>query len=185
MTTAWKLRVAKTIIGHGGIIAYPTESVYGLGCDPSDYQAVKLICQLKQRSLTKGLILIASHPEQLQAFTRLTAKHKQIIQAKHNKPTTWIVPASDDCPLWLRGQHRGIAVRITRHPLASQLCKQTGLALVSTSANISTHPAARNPLTVQRVFGDSIDLIIHGETGLSTRATEIRDISSKRLIRRG
>lgn len=185
MTTSWKLRVAKKIIEHGGIIAYPTESVYGLGCDPSNYQAVKLICQLKQRSLSKGLILIASHPEQLQAFTRITAKHRQIIQTQQSKPTTWIVPASDDCPLWLRGRHQGIAVRITRHPLARQLCEQTELALVSTSANISTHPAARNALTVQRVFGESIDLIIHGETGPSARASEIRDISSKRLIRRG
>jgi L-threonylcarbamoyladenylate synthase len=183
--TGWKLRLAKKIIDRGGIIAYPTESVFGLGCDPLNYHAVETICQLKNRSLSKGLILIASHIDQLESFTLLAPAQRKKLHTQRSKPTTWIVPASKDCPPWLRGQYEGIAVRLTRHPLARQLCEHMGHALISTSANISQHPAARNALTVQRIFGQKLDLILHADTGQFSQPSEIIDIRSNKLIRRG
>lgn len=183
--TGWKLRLAKKLIDNGGVIAYPTESVFGLGCDPLNYSAVERLCQLKNRSLSKGLILIASHPDQLLPFARLSPKQIKTLQARRSKPTTWIVPASETCPLWLRGIHDGIAVRLTQHPLAKQLCEYSGRALVSTSANASGQAAARKALTVQRVFGQAIDLILHGETGHYRHASEILDIGSRQVLRRG
>lgn len=183
--TGWKLRLATQVIARGGIIAYPTESVFGLGCDPLDYLAVERICRLKQRSLSKGLILIASHPDQLLPYTQLDPKQIKTLQSKRSKPTTWVVPASDSCPLWLRGKHTGIAVRLTQHPLAKQLCEYSHRALVSTSANISSQTAARKALTVQRVFGPAVDLILHGETGHHRHASEILDIVSHQILRNG
>jgi len=183
--TAWKLRLAKKIIRRGGIIAYPTEAVFGLGCDPLNFHAVETLCQLKNRSLSKGLILIASHQDQLRGFVDLTPKQQQKLNTQLALPTTWIVPASKDCPPWLRGQHAGIAVRITHHPLARQLCEHTGLALVSTSANISSRPPAKDALTVRRVFGQSLDLILHADTGHFSQPSQIMDIRTNKRLRRG
>lgn len=183
--STWKLRLAKKIIDRGGIIAYPTESVYGLGCDPLNYDAVKTLCLLKKRPLSKGLILIASHLEQLQAFTQLSPAQQKILSMPRPKPTTWIVPASKNCPHWLRGQHEGIAVRLTQHPLAQQLCQLTGHALISTSANISQQAAAKNAFTTRRIFGETLDIILHAETGHCPQPSEIININNQKIIRHG
>ncbi len=183
--TPWQLRLATKIIHRGGIIAYPTEAVFGLGCDPLDFNAVETICQLKNRSLSKGLILIASDLEQVRPFTSATPAQLRKLETKTSTPTTWIMPAHPHCPRWLTGKHQGIAIRITKHPIAQQLCEQLGHALVSTSANISNHPAARTALDVQRIFAENVDMILHADTGGYHQASEIRDVRSNRILRPG
>lgn len=181
----WQLRLAKKMIDRGAIIAYPTEAVYGLGCDPMNAQAVIKLCNLKQRDIGKGLILIASKRSQLEAYTCLDAKQWSTIEGAQAKPTTWVVPASKSCPVWLRGMHNSIAIRLTHFHHARHLCDAVGQALVSTSANISQHEAARNALSVQRIFADQVDLILHADTGGATKPSEIRDIGSREIIRSG
>lgn len=181
--TAWKLRQAVKLLNNGGVIAYPTETVYGLGCDPLNFQAVSHLCGIKQRSLAKGLILIASRVEQILPYVAVRRSSLAPLTHTHKIPTSWIIPASEYCPAWLRGLHTGIAVRITSHPVARQLCDLAGYPLVSTSANLSQHPPARNPLSIQKCFSGKIDMIIHDACGQMAPQSVIKDITSGKIIR--
>jgi len=178
------LKCAARIIRQGGIIAYPTESVYGLGCDPENPTAVLKILAIKNRPVTKGLILIAADLQQLQPYMATLQKPVlKRIRKTWPGPVTWLVPASPHVPVWLRGAHDSIAVRITAHPLAAALCTMIDGALVSTSANIHHQTAARTTLRVHQIFDSMIDYIVPGYVGRLTKATEIRDALTNKVIR--
>jgi len=181
--TPWKLRQAVNLLNKGGVIAYPTETVYGLGCDPLDFNAVTHLCEIKQRSLDKGLILIASTIEQILPYVSISRAALKPLTQKQTRPTSWVIPASDHCPTWLRGKHNGIAVRICTHPVARQLCDLAGYPLVSTSANISQQPVASTPLAIQQTFMGNIDLIIHDECGHQAAHSVIKDLISHKVFR--
>jgi len=180
----WRYRFAASSLRDGGIVAYPTEAVFGLGCDPLNREAVMRLLQIKRRSVVKGLILIGAEFEQLQPFVaNLTRKTKKKITATWPGPITWILPASESVPGWITGNHKSVAVRVTAHPVAAELCRAWGGALVSTSANISARPPARSALAVRKSFGEAVDVVLHGETGKRSRPTEIRDAISNRQVR--
>jgi L-threonylcarbamoyladenylate synthase len=186
MVSSWHLKRASSVVRNGGIIAYPTEAVYGLGCDPLNAETVLRLLELKQRDPDKGLILIASNMGQLQPYLApLAANVLRKVKATWPGPVTWLLPARPETPWWIRGRHETIAVRVTAHPLASALCEAVGHALVSTSANISNRPPARNPLSVQRIFGDEAGYIVHGDTGGLRKPTEIRDAVGGWTVRKG
>lgn len=176
----WQLKQA---IHTGGIIAYPTESVYGLGCDPNDSETVARLLILKRRPSGKGMILIASCLEQLEPYIQLTTNLLKKIKPTWPGPVTWIVPALPNIPPYLARKDNTIAVRVTKHPVAAALCTVMGHALVSTSANISGHLPARTPLQVRNIFHNEIDTIIHGATGNKKNPTEIRDAKTGKIIR--
>ena len=177
------IRKAAGVVRAGGIIAYPTEGVFGFGCDPSDPAAVARICRLKQRPLSAGLILIAAHPAQLAGFTAPNDDELACLLAEHAAPITWIVSAGPLCPGWITGGRDTVAVRLTRHPLAAALCEAADLPLVSTSANRRGRPPARSALQVRRWFGARVDLVVPGSTGGLAGPTEIRDARSGRALR--
>lgn len=180
----WHIKQAARAIQHGGIVAYPTEAVYGLGCDPLNPHAVVRLLDLKQREMRKGLILIASDFRQLLPYVAdISSAMRRKILATWPGPYTWILPASVECPVWIRGMHDSIAVRVTRHPIAASLCQNAGMAIVSTSANISDHKPARNALDIRRIFDQQLDYILHGATGGLNKPTEIRDARTNRVIR--
>ncbi len=181
----WHLKRAAAILHAGGIIAYPTEGVWGLGCDPDNAEAVLHLLALKQRPWQKGLILIAADYEQLAPFVKASPIMVKRARATWPGPVTWILPARDSTPQWLRGIHHSVAVRVTAHPVVAGLCRRFGGALVSTSANIGGHPPARRRLQVQRDFGSDLDYIVPGPLGTQRGATEIRDARSGVIIRRG
>lgn len=182
----WHLREAVRAVDAGGIIAYPTEAVYGLGCDPLDRAAVLRLLQLKRRPVSKGLILIAASVEQLRPYLGpLPPAMSRRIRATWPGPVTWVVPARPETPRWLRGAHASIAVRVTAHPLAAALCAAAGRALVSTSANVASRAPARTALRVRLAFGDDIDYVLHGPTGGHGRPTEIRNATSGAILRSG
>jgi len=184
LLSPWQLRQAVRALRLGGVIAYPTEAVFGLGCDPLDAEAVLRLLELKQRPMDKGLILIASSIEQLEPYLLpLDAALEAKVRAEWPGPVTWLLPCREETPVWLRGKHHTLAVRVTDHPVAAALCAAFGGAIVSTSANISARPPARNALTVQRVFGEAIDHIVHAPLGGRNKPTEIRDASSGRIVR--
>ena len=181
-----RLRIAVRLIRAGGIVAYPTEAVYGLGCDPRNALAVRRLLAIKRRPPHKGLILIGADFAQLAPFlqTLSTADHARLA-ATWPGPYTWLIPARPDAPRWLRGRHATLAVRVTAHPLAAALCRACGHALVSTSANLSGRPPARTALAVRRQLGRRIDAVLAGPTGGAARPTAIRDLRSQRLVRGG
>lgn len=181
-----RLRTAARLIRAGGIIAYPTEAVYGLGCDPRNALAVQRLLAIKRRPPHKGLILIGADFTQLAPFLQtLSATEHARLAATWPGPHTWLIPARPDAPRWLRGRHDTLAVRVTAHPLAAALCRACGHALVSTSANFSGRPPARTALAVRRQLGRSIDAVLAGPTGGAARPTAIRDLRSQRLVRGG
>jgi len=180
----WRLREAARVIHSGGILAYPTEAVYGLGCDPLDGDAVQRLLTLKVRPASKGLILIAADFNQLRPFIgQLEAPLMQRVLNSWPGPNTWILPAAEYLPDWLTGSHDSLAVRVTDHPVAAALCRSCDSPLVSTSANPSGYRPARTALTVRRFFPAGVDLIISGPLGAEGRPTRIRNATNGRLVR--
>lgn len=167
----------------GGVIAYATESCFGLGCDPCSRLGVQRILRLKGRPQHKGLILIASKATQLRHYMApLSADEYQQLGAKRPRPHTWLVPTAAHCPVWLSGRHTSIAVRITAFPPARQLCQASNMALVSTSANRSGHAPAKTTRQCKQLFGDRVR-VIAGLTAGNKRPSTIQDLRSGRVLR--
>jgi L-threonylcarbamoyladenylate synthase len=192
------LRVAARAIASGAVIAYPTEAVFGLGCDPLDAAAVDRLLTIKQRDITKGLILIAADFDALVPFVEpLDDTRMAAIQATWPGPNTWLMPARPETPPWLTGAHDSIAVRVTAHPVAAALCRAHARltsgsgslwgsragALVSTSANLSNRQPSRNALGVRLQLANAPDLIVTGPCDVNARPSTIRDARTGRVLR--
>lgn len=173
---------AGRILRAGGVIAYPTEGVFGLGCQPDSMEGVARILSIKQRDPAMGLILIASDREQLKRWTDIDTSDSQLASTE-DRPVTWIVPAAAELPFWIRGQHSGVAVRLTTHPIAAALCNAARSALVSTSANRSGQAPARTTYVLRRQFRDLVDCVVPGDCGPAAGPSEIRRFSDKQIIR--
>ncbi len=183
---AWPLRRAVEAVRSGGVIAYPTEAVYGLGCDPLEQAAVQRIFELKVRDPGKGLILIASDIGQLMPFMgSLPPEVLAKLKASWPGPVTWVVPSAGSLPEWLSGGRSTLAVRVTAHPIAATLCRELDMALVSTSANRSGRPPARTALAVRTLFGGGVDEILPGAVGGLNKPTEIREALTGKVLRAG
>ena len=168
---------------RGGVVAYPTEAVFGLGCDPLNKTAVHHLLALKQRPVSKGLILIAAEFSQLQHYVvELSPEQRLKLKLSWPGAVTWLIPARPQTPRWLRGNHAALAVRVTAHPVAAALCRLFGGPIVSTSANIAGRPPARNPLQVH-LRCPGTDLILHGATSGLERPTPIQDAITGEAIR--
>jgi L-threonylcarbamoyladenylate synthase len=175
---------AVAALGSGGVIAYPTEAVWGLGCDPQNESAVHRIFSLKRRPEGVGVILIAADVRQLEPYIAdfpLAALERA--RASWPGPNTWIFPRSAAVPSWVVGDHAGIAVRVTAHPVARALCQANGAAIVSTSANTHGQAPARSIESLRQMFGRQLDVIVEGELGGLERPTAIRDAVSGEIVR--
>ncbi|MBI3562411.1 MAG: threonylcarbamoyl-AMP synthase [Gammaproteobacteria bacterium] len=180
------LQPAIEVLRDGGIIAYPTEAVYGLGCDPRNEAAVRRLVVLKQRPLHKGLILIAATLEQLRPYTAaVTDAQWQRVLPTWPGPVTWVFPAKPTVSTALRGDHSTIAVRVTAHPVARALCDGFAAAIVSSSANIAAQPPARTVDEVRAQFPSGIDWIVSGDVDRNARPSEIRDVLTNSVLRCG
>lgn len=182
MAGSQNIRHAARILHAGGIIAYPTEGVFGLGCLPDDFDAVSEILTIKGRDPGMGLILIVSDPCQIAAWIELPETGLDL-KPVDDSPVTWIIPASGDAPPWICGNHDSIAVRLTTHPVARALCEEADSAIVSTSANVSGRSPARNALLLRRQFRPLVDYIVPGECGPATGPSEIRDYLTGEIVR--
>ncbi len=179
-----QLDLARHALARGGVVAYPTEAVWGLGCEPLNRHAVDQLLGLKKRQGGKGFILIAAEFEQVAPFIAPVpkAKLKPALDSWPG-PHTWLMPAADWVPRYLTGGRATLAVRVTAHPVASALCRAYGGPIVSTSANISGRPPARTALQVRQMFGSDLDYILPGETGGLVKPTPIRDLMTGKLVR--
>ena len=171
---------------QGGVIAYPTEAVWGLGCDPWNAHAVARLLDLKQRDPAKGLILVAGNLQQAQPWLQqLSITQQQKLKDSWPGPVTWLVPDESIAPPWVRGEHASVALRVSNHPVVQSLCAAFGGPIVSTSANPAGKAAARTAFDVRRYFGVMLDAIVPGETGGRSRPTEIRDAITGEIARHG
>jgi L-threonylcarbamoyladenylate synthase len=180
------LDAAVRALRAGGVIAYPTEAVFGLGCDPRDAAALERILALKGRPTSLGLILIASEFSQLAPLLApLPPELEARASATWPGPVTWIWPCAAGLPPALTGGRDTLAVRVTAHPGAAALCHAFGGAIVSTSANRHGEPPARDALAVRAAFGDALDAVVDGPCGGLARPTEIRDVRTGAVLRAG
>ncbi len=177
-------RRAVMTLQEGGLVAYPTEAVYGIGCDPFNQAAVKKLLELKQRDPKKGLILIAAewqHVEDL--VTGITEEHLKKAFKTWPGPATWVFPKSKKVPQLIHGDYDSVALRITGHIQARALCEQFAGPLVSTSANLQGEAPVKNNIDVYQLFGDHIDYILPGRVGDLDKPTKIRDIMTGKIFR--
>ena len=184
MPSAWQKRCFVEQVHAGGLVAYPTESVFGLGCDPLNFEAVFRLLALKGRVKNKGLILIASDFSQVSAYLK---PFSDAVFAKigglNQPPTTWLLPAKESVPKWLTGGHKTIAIRFVQHDLAKELCELAGTALVSTSANKSGYaPLKTAHKTRLKFFGKGV-YIINGRVGKAKSPSRIIDPLQNKQIR--
>lgn len=186
MTSRTRIDQAARTVLRGGVIAYPTEAVYGLGCLPDDTDALLRIIEIKRRDAKKGLIVVAARREQLEPFACLPGGEiGQRIEAGWPGPVTWIVPAAHGASPLLTGFRQTIAVRVSDHPIVRRLSLRCGSALVSTSANFAGRAPARSALEVRRRLGRDIDFVLAGPLGQNARPTEIRDAATGQVLRPG
>lgn len=183
---ALSIPAAIAALHAGGVVAYPTEAVWGLGCDPFDEAAVMRLLALKQRDVAKGLILVAGTLDAVESFLdwdALPTDRREAVFASWPGPHTWIVPAGGRVPHWITGAHDGVAVRISAHPLVASLCNAFGGPLVSTSANRAGDPPPRQLAQVEPALLGALDGWIDGDTGTLSAPTEIRDARSGAVLR--
>ncbi len=176
-------RSLRAYLRRGGLIAYPTESCFGLGCDPRNPRALKRLIRLKGRSAAKGMLLIADRFRRLQPFVRpLAPADRARLQKSWPGPVTWVVPASATCPPLLTGGRPTIAVRVTAHPGAARLCRTLGMALVSTSANKSGQKPAKTAAECRRIFGARVR-VVAGRIGQRRRPSTLIDLATGTVLR--
>ena len=180
---------AAVILKQGKVLAYPTEGVWGLGCDPFNEQAFKEILRLKQRPIEKGVILLAGNISQVEHLLDALDKEmreKVIHSWSNRKPTeratTWLLPAGDHIPTWIKGNHPKVAVRVTTHPLCIALCHSFNGFIVSTSANTAGLEPARSLQEANHYFNHELDYL-NGDLGLSRMPSQIIDAETGDIIR--
>lgn len=184
--TCAELAAAAALVRAGGVLAYPTEGVYGLGCDPLNHAAFEQIFALKQRPATQGVLLIAADFAQVERYIDLAKVPATVlaqVKASWPGPHTWVFPRTAAVPDWVAGAHPGIALRVTAHAPAAELCRACGMALVSTSANPHGQPPATSAQTVRDYFGDALDGLLDAPLGGLDRPTTIRDALTGAVIR--
>ncbi len=178
------IQQAARTVNNGGVLVYPTEGVYGLGCDYRNQLAVTRLLALKQRAVSKGLVLIASH---IQQILPLIKPHRSADLARALKTWpghhTWVFPKTALTPAWISGDFDSVAVRISAHPVVKTLCDELGHALVSTSANISGEATADNCQDLHSIWGDRVDYYLDCSLGGAARASTIRLATDGSVIR--
>ena len=169
-------------IRQGGIIAYPTESCFGLGCDPRNRKAINKIIKLKKRSLNKNFILIGSSIKQFNYFLNpLNNSTSKNLFSKWPGPHTWLITANNRCPNWLKSNSK-IALRISSFSPCQILTKSLDMAITSSSLNLTGKIPLKNYRDVCRFLPKQVKLI-KGRVGKSKRPSVIQDFKTKKIIR--
>ena len=183
--TKLNIQLACQALKQGNIIAYPTEAVWGLGCDPYNETAVDKILRLKDRSINKGLILIGGSEDQFERLlSGLSIEHRDTLDASWPGHITWLVPDPDQLiPQWIKGSYKSVAIRVSAHPVVQKLCSTFAGPLVSTSANMAGEEGIRSRIILEDKFADNIAWIVDGEIGQAAKPSEMRELFSGTIIR--
>ena len=179
-----KQRVEQVLLNHG-VVAYPTEAVFGFGCLPQDLTAIEKILAIKHRPISKGLILVASSLEQVLPFVvSPSADERKLILSPKERPTTYLLRARNTTGVHLKGRFSTLAIRISDHPIVRQLCDHLEQPLVSTSANITGKRPASTALQVRLQFATKLDHIVDAPVGEHAQVSDIYDLTSHRYLRK-
>lgn len=182
--SSFRIRYNAHILQQGGVIAYPTEAVWGLGCNPANPNAIKRLLTLKQRPVKKGLILIGANVDQFEPIlSRLNQSEREQLTATWPGPVTWVVPHFGLVSPLVSGGRNTVAIRVTDHPQVQSLCLSFGGPIVSTSANPTGLVEARSSLTIRTYFADHLDSILHGALGGRDKPSEIRELATGKTLR--
>jgi L-threonylcarbamoyladenylate synthase len=180
----WHYQFAASVLRAGGVIAYPTEGVWGLGCDPYNERAVLRLLAMKQRPVSKGVILVAGSICQVEPFLgKVSIEQRQQLEQSWPGFQTWIIPVSGHVPDWLTGRHSSIAIRVSTHPQIQAICKYFDGPIVSTSANYAGRPAATTRIKVARYFNQQLDFVVPGRLGGMSHSSPISDVTTGAQIR--
>lgn len=182
MVSDFSIRHAVHIMRNGGIIAYPTDTIYGLGCDPYNADAVDSINLLKQRPLNKQFILLAAHIDQVAPLILINKEQKNLI-TQAIEPTSWIASANPHAPAWLTDRQNTLTIRISNNAIVKKLCDALGHAIISTSANPAGKKPARNSLELHRYFHNRVNKILASHKKLTARPSKIIRLCDNRIIR--
>lgn len=179
-----KFSFCSQILKRDGVIAYPTEAVWGLGCDPRSSTAVQRILDLKHRPWHKGMIIVAGDISQVEFLLQgISTEQRAILENSWPGPNTWLIPHHNRLPKWVTGQHPTVAVRVSNHPVVQQICREFNYPIVSTSANLAGKNPARSRIRVQQIFSGNIDYIVGGELGGNKNPSTIRDLQTQKILR--
>ena len=182
MASNFQISHAAHIIRHGGIIAYPTDTIYGLGCDPYNADAVASINDIKQRPRSKQFILLAGHLDQVASLVELDQDQQQKI-TRASEPTSWVIEAKPQAPAWLKSESGTLTIRITQQHDVQHLCRALGHAIISTSANPSGKRPARNSLELHKYFHHSVDMILAEHQLLTASPSKVIRLCDNLIIR--
>ncbi len=182
MASNFAIRHAAHIVNSGGIIAYPTDTIYGLGCDPYNKGAVERINAIKQRPLNKQFILLAANIDQIKPFVQIKKEQEAVI-AKSTQPTSWIIEASPSAPPWLIGSSKTLSIRISKHDEVQRLCNALGYPIISTSANLSGKKSAKNALELHQYFHHYVEKILIANKKQDNKASKIIRLCDNHIIR--
>jgi len=181
----WPTYRASLVVKSGGVIAYPTETVWGIGCDPFHGGALQRVIDVKRRDAHKGLILVGSSIEQFDFLLEgMSENHLQILRDTWPGPFTYLVPHHDKVHPLVHGQFSTVAIRVSPHPGVQALCDYVGSPIVSTSANYSGCPTVRSEVQARKVLGHEVDFVLSGPTGLAPGPSRIVDLMTGRVIRK-
>jgi L-threonylcarbamoyladenylate synthase len=179
-----KIQQAALVLRSGGLVAYPTEAVWGLGCDPQNSRAIRRILTIKGRAIEKGLILVAASVEQFAPYLAgLSDADINKFSADRPVPTTWLVPDNGFAHPLVRGKHHSVALRVSAHPIVSALCAAYGGPIVSTSANFNGEMPRLWSWQIIRQMGRQLDYVLPGDLGSANKPSQIRDLLSDQILR--
>ena len=182
MASAFQYRLAAHIIHKGGVIACPTDTIYGLACTPFDIDAVNRIMDIKHRAANKNFILLASSIEQAEKLITINDEERsRILEA--TRPTSWVATARDDTPEWLLDKNGAVTIRVSKHANVTRLCNTIGHAVISTSANISGRRPAANVMLLHQSFHGKIDLILANDCETDGRPSKVIRLCDNHVFR--
>ena len=172
------MQKAIEILKKGGIILYPTDTIWGLGCDATNPEAVEKIYKLKKRSYSKSMIVLLESDVKLNRFVKKIPDIAWDIVDLSDKPTTIIYPEGTNLAPNLLAEDKTIGIRIVKEGFCHQLIRKFGKPLVSTSANISSEPTPLRYIDIDKRILEGVDYIVNlpADVKLKPKASTIMKI---------
>src|SRR3990167_2483873 len=187
ITSLQELSHLKNTLNNHGVIGYPTETVFGIGCDPFDDIALQKVLTIKGRDFNKGLLVLITEKATVSKYAKEIPPYALELMEKYwPGGVTFLFNARDELSPLLVGDKRLIGLRISPHPIASFLSSMLPFGIVSTSANKSGEVTLTSAKEVRSVFGSAIDVVVDGSCGGGV-ASSVVDCSGEYpiLMRKG
>ncbi len=183
MASLWRTKEASASLQAGGVVACPAEAVWGLSCDPWNLSAVAFLCEMKQRALSKGVIVASGDVAHFAPLLdALEDEERACLLASWPGSVTWLVPNHGYLPSWVTGESNEVAIRVTSASALSSLCREFGGPVVTTSANWAGAQPAKHLFQVRRYFGSRI-AVVPGDVNLAGKPSTIKRIKTGEVLR--